>query len=84
MKRVAFPCMYFLYSCSSCIGENQSTLTIRLSLWSLNTNILRLLTVICVQFQIHIAVNLHHWKTAMDLLKDEEERNKQMEMNQAT
>ncbi|XP_052246796.1 leucine-rich repeat-containing protein 43-like isoform X3 [Dreissena polymorpha] len=26
--------------------------------------------------EIHIQVDLHHWKTAMDLLKDEEERNK--------
>ncbi|XP_052800476.1 leucine-rich repeat-containing protein 43-like isoform X2 [Mya arenaria] len=26
--------------------------------------------------EIHVEVNLHHWKTAMDLLKDEEERNK--------
>lgn len=29
--------------------------------------------------QIQVSVHLHHWKTAMDLLKDEEERKKQTE-----
>ena len=28
--------------------------------------------------EVHISVNLHHWKTAMDSLKDEEERNKEL------
>ena len=29
--------------------------------------------------EVQISVNLHHWKTAMDSLKDEEERQKELQ-----